>query len=251
MGVISDYIKKADRQALRSIGLMLGALIIVIALIIYGRHFSGLTQSDIVEPLKQVRGSVWAFPLTVSVFILTAFLGVPQWGLIAVSVIVFGPLWGAIYAWGATLFSALTGFVFARYLGAKRLKAYGGKKMGRLAGFVRENGFGVSFLVRLVPSGPFVLVNMAAGLSGMSLPSFMLGTLLGIIPKIAVIALLGQGIDGAFTDQKGLLALVSFVLAGLCIIGMLWARGRLNGQIVTAGSREITRDKDHTPHELD
>lgn len=241
---VVEYFNRTDRQTLRSVALMLGVIIFVIALLIYGRHVLGINQDDIFEPLKHVQESSWAFPVTACVFILAAFLGVPQWSLIAVSVIVFGPLYGAIYAWGASLLSALTGFVVAKYLGAKHLEAYRGQTIKRLVGLIRENGFGMSFLIRLVPSGPFVIVNMAAGISGMSLLVFLLGTALGIIPKIAVIALLGRGIDGTLADQKAVLAAVSFSLAAVCIAGMLWARRRIMSQTVADESPEIFTDRD-------
>ena len=72
--------------------------------------------------------------------------------------------------------------------------------------------------MRLVPTGPFILVNMAAGISSVRFRSFLIGTALGIIPKIAVVALLAQGILSGV--QQDWLMLV-FMLGALLIIGLV------------------------------
>ncbi|MDZ4054395.1 MAG: VTT domain-containing protein, partial [Phenylobacterium sp.] len=64
-------------------------------------------------------------------------------------------------------------------------------------GFMRligRNGFTASLIVRLVPSAPFIVVNMAAGVTPMRVIQFAAGTAIGIIPKIALTAFAGNSI---------------------------------------------------------
>jgi len=118
--------------------------------------------------------------------------------------------------------SASFDFWLARFIGASRIESLSGKFLERIISLVRRNGFLTSFAVRLVPTGPFVLVNMAAGVSGLGFLPFLLGTALGIIPKILVVVLLGQGaLTAAQGEQFMLLAVLG---AAAIILIMLLAR---------------------------
>ena len=66
--------------------------------------------------------------------------------------------------------------------------------MQRFVRLVGANGFPASLIVRLVPSGPFIVVNMAAGMTPMRLRDFAAGTGFGIVPKIALTAFAGSAI---------------------------------------------------------
>ena len=71
---------------------------------------------------------------------------------------------------------------------------------------IGKNGFMASLIVRLVPSAPFIVVNMAAGVTPMKLRDFAAGTAIGIVPKIALTAFAGnsivQAMKGGGKQQK-------------------------------------------------
>jgi len=132
------------------------------------------------------------------------------------------------YVW-LGCFSFILCFWLARFVGAARVEAISGKFLARIIALVRRNGFLTSFAVRLVPTGPFVLVNMAAGVSGLRFASFAAGTALGIVPKILVVALLGQG---ALTAAEGEQFMVFALLGAFVVVGaMLLARRLLQPHI--------------------
>ena len=90
---------------------------------------------------------------------------------------------------------------------------------------VEKNGVLWSFVVRLVPTGPFILVNLAAGVSTIRWPSFLLGTALGIIPKIVVVALISMGVFAGLDGR-----VLSLLFIGLAIVAMgltFWLQIRL------------------------
>lgn len=230
MKAIRNFITQLDKQALRAIAVMLLMFLLVFTMIGYGRAYIGISEAELNGWFEAVRGTIWALPLTIVTFCLAAFIGVPQWMLIAGAVVAFGPAYGAAYSWVATMISASLDFYIGRWVGADRLKQFGGDLINRIVGLVRRNGFFTSFTVRLVPTGPFVLVNMAAGVSRMTFPAFIGGTGLGIIPKILAVAFLGKGIFDALADQGDTLVLLSIGVAIALLVVMLIARKRLSRQ---------------------
>jgi len=212
----------------------------VISLILLGRASMDLPESEFHSFFSDIKDSGFGLPLTILTFVCAAFLGVPQWALIAGVVVAFGPLSGAFFAWIATMTSASLDFWLGRWIGAERLRRYGGGLVNRFIRIVRKNGFVTSLAVRFVPTGPFVLVNMAAGVSRMKFPAFFLGTSLGIIPKIAIVAFIGQGL---ISGAEGKIAMTGFIgLAVLLLVLMIFARKRLQSQVTPLHASEAKKD---------
>jgi len=99
--------------------------------------------------------------------------------------------------------SALVGFCLGRAAGAKALERFSGAGVRRFMDHVGKNGFLASLVVRLVPSAPFIVVNMAAGVTPMRTLDFAAGTALGIVPKIALTAFAGASIARAMKGEVG------------------------------------------------
>jgi uncharacterized membrane protein YdjX (TVP38/TMEM64 family) len=175
--------------------------------------------------LAAARGP-WALPAAVACFAVLAFLGVPQFVLIAAAVAAFGPASGAAYSWVGTLVSALIGFGLGRLWGARLLPPAGEGVVGRFIGLVARNGFLASLVIRLVPFAPFVVVNMAAGVTAIRLRDFTLGTGVGILPKIVLTALAGQSILRLAAGGGWGAVLVLLILAGLVWLAASFAAQR-------------------------
>jgi uncharacterized membrane protein YdjX (TVP38/TMEM64 family) len=178
-----------------------GARRAILAFVLFGGlgliFFLGLPALGVSGPEAAKRWLVlargpWELPIVIAAFAGLAFLGVPQVALIAATVLAFGPEKGFAYSWAGTMVSALVGFGLGRGFGARLIRDWADAR--RFADLVRRNGFIASLVVRLVPFAPFVLVNMAGGLTAMSWTSFTFGTGLGILPKIAAIAFAGHSI---------------------------------------------------------
>ncbi len=181
---------------------------------------------EIIEALfYTVKDSAFGLPVAVLVFWALGLIGTPQFLLIAASVFVFGPIAGSIYSWIGTMVSACSHFWFARWVGAEPLAKFGGKGFGKLISFVSKNGFWSALLVRVVPSGPFILVNLALGVSRARFMQFSVGTGIGIIPKILAIALVGQGLLSWAGQADGFRVLLFFGMAGLVMVAIWLLRG--------------------------
>jgi uncharacterized membrane protein YdjX (TVP38/TMEM64 family) len=143
----------------------------------------------------------WAPFVAVAGFTLLAFLGAPQFVLIAATVVAFGPWPGFVDSWIGTEVSALVGFGLGRRFGARLLNQYAGRGLRQFTDLVGRNGLLASLIVRLVPGPPFIVVNMAAGVTSMRWWSFALGTGLGVIPKIAATAFFGHTVIDAVSGR--------------------------------------------------
>lgn len=213
-------------NGLKSTLILVGGVIVVVAVILAARQIFGISESDVKDMLASLSDSPWALPIVMVMFTAAAFIGVPQWLLIGATVFAFGPIYGAIYSWLATMLSACIDFWLGRILGEKRLARLRTQWVQRFVARIKTNGFWVSFGVRLVPSGPFILVNMAAGMSGMKFRNFASGTGLGIIPKIAAIAFLGQSLMAALSGDPLRIALAFGGFLAVIIAGYFLARSR-------------------------
>ena len=91
-------------------------------------------------------------------------------------------------------------------------------------GLVARNGFLASLIVRLVPSAPFIVVNMAAGVTPMRALHFVAGTGLGIVPKIVLTAFAGASILQLMRGEIGRHWLELIVVAALWLALGWYAR---------------------------
>jgi len=118
-----------------------------------------------------------------AVYIIQTALSLPGAAVMSLAAgAIFGPVMGTIYAVISATVGATLAFLVTRYL----LRDTVLNKFGnRLEGMNRElesRGFNYLLFLRLVPVFPFFLINLAAGLTRLPLRTFVLGTLLGIIP---------------------------------------------------------------------
>lgn len=170
-----------------------------------------------VDLLGRNADSPWALLIAALVFLIGSVFLVPQWALIAASVAAFGLVQGSLVAWAATMVSTVAHFAFAT-LFRDRLKARGsGPRRDRLRAMFSRNSFQSGLIVRLIPTGPAVMVNVAAGLAGVRAMPFMVGTMIGIVPKILLTGLVAQGLLSSAQGQQIGLGLTLAVLAAVAL----------------------------------
>ena len=173
--------------------------------------------------LAQARGP-WALPAAATVFAALAFLGVPQFVLIAAAAAAFGAERGAIYSWIGTMVSALIGYGIGRVAGSRLLSLAPGDMLTRFTDLTRRHGLVASLVVRLTPFAPFVLVNVAAGTAGVGVAPFVIGTGIGIVPKIALTALVGASIPHGSLVPIVLLVVAAAVWFGASFAARRWMK---------------------------
>jgi len=98
---------------------------------------------------------------------------------------------------GATVF-----FLVARTSFADDLANRAGPAVDKLRAGFRENALSYMLFLRLVPVFPFIVINLAAALLGVPLRTYIVGTLLGIIPGTTAYTVAGAGLAGVIETQN-------------------------------------------------
>ena len=181
---------------------------------LFGAGVLGLSGPTLAHRWLSAAQGPWALPAAIGCFAALAFLGVPQFVLIAAAAATFGALRGAVYSWVGTMASALIGFWLGRAWGGRLLPAQGEGAVGRFMALVARSGFVASLVIRLVPFAPFVVVNIAAGVTTIAAADFAAGTAIGIVPKIALTALAGGSVTRLLNGGGGMVAIGLLLLAG-------------------------------------
>ena len=211
-----DFILNMEGRRWRVVlatALLLGATVSLLAI---GKSQLGLAAEENLEAwLQGYAGSPWAFAATVILFVVAAFIGAPQFILIAACVVAFGPNLGFVYSWIATVVSAGVTYWLGRGPTARLVDRLDSRTLARLKRFVGRNAFYASFMIRNVPSAPFIVVNMAFGATRAAFPAYLLGCALGVLPKTALVAFFGGAVVSAVSGDG---VWTSLILAGVAVV---------------------------------
>ena len=226
-----DFVMNMDARAWRAVGvsfLLFGGVGLVF---MFGATLLGINgESAMAHWLEAASHGPWALPVAVGAFAVLAFLGVPQIVLIAATVVAFGPVAGSLYSWIGTLVSSLIGFWLGRWFGGRLLRDIGGEGLNRFMTLIGQNGFLASLIVRQVPMAPFIVVNMAAGVTPMRHREFAAGTAIGIIPKIVLTAFAGNSALAAFKgggiEHYAVLVAIAALWIGMGWLARNWLKRR-------------------------
>jgi len=167
-----------------------------------------LTLTTIADNRDQLIGFVKDnFAISVLLFLLAyaaaVALSLPGASLLT---ILGGFLFGWLLGGSVTVIAATLGaviiFLAARTSLGDSLAARAGPWMSRFREGFQRDAFNYMLFLRLVPVFPFWLVNIAPALAGVSLGTYALTTLIGIIPGTFAFSVLGSGLDSIIEAQK-------------------------------------------------
>jgi len=134
--------------------------------------------------------------------------------------LVFGLWWGGVLALLGGVGGALVGFLIARYVNAGLIDVERTPALGALLLRAERGGWRFVALVRLVPVLPHTLVNYALGMTRVSLGSYLVGSLLGMLPMTALYVDLGAGGGRMLSGQRGWVepTLIAVVALGASVL---------------------------------
>ncbi|KTD14749.1 mercuric reductase [Legionella gratiana] len=114
----------------------------------------------------------------------------------------FGIVWGTVFVViSATIGATLVFFAVRTALGEWLAQKASGW-IGRMRQGFQHNAFSYLLTLRLIPLFPFWVVNIVPGLLGVSAKTFILATLIGIIPGSAVYVIAGNGLSHVFAANQ-------------------------------------------------
>jgi len=139
----------------------------------------------------------------------------------------FGVVFGTLFVLVAATLGATALYLIAKTALGDALRAKAGPWMAKMADGFQENAFNYLLVLRLVPLFPFWLVNLVPALLGVSLGTFVVATLIGIVPGTFVFVSVGTGLGSIF-DAGGECTLsgvltpqVIVALVGLAVLALI------------------------------
>lgn len=132
-----------------------------------------------------------------ALFVAAGCLAVPLSMIVLLAVLLQGPLDGALSSLLVGACVGLLSFGAGALLGrdaVAKLLTGAGPKLQALNALVARRGFLAVFIARLVPAAPFAVVNLMLGVTPIRWPAFLAGTLVGMLPMVALTAWLAPEI---------------------------------------------------------
>lgn len=142
-----------------------------------------------------VRAQPLAILIVPALFVGLGLLMFPIVVLRLLTVLTFGPVLGPIYAVLGSVISAAVGHGIGRLIGAKAFAEHTGVRFTRIRDRLVKSGVVGVLAMRVVPLGPFTMVNAAAGAAGVRLHHLIAGTVIAMLPGLVLVTIFGAQIE--------------------------------------------------------
>lgn len=210
------------RRRLALIGWGSVAVMMIILLWVATPLHDWLDVSRIVNFVQRFSDSPLAPLVMLGAYIVGGLVVFPVNILIAVTVIVFGPILGVVYALLGCVFSAVTPYEIGRVLPQGRLQGRVAERIKRLSERLVEHSVLAIMLVRILPIAPYSVVSVVAGVARMPRAQYLCGTAIGMLPGIVINALFIDRILAAIR-APGPLTVVLVIVAAAVIVAIAFA----------------------------
>ena len=137
---------------------------------------------------KTTDHALWVFLLAFAI----GGLIIPVTLLIIMTAAIWGPLNGFYMGIAGMMLTAILGFALGKAIGLRPIRALLGTDTEKYRQFVENTGFAGITLFRMIPIAPFNLVNIGLSTTGLSWPRYLLGTFIGMLPRLITTLLLGH-----------------------------------------------------------
>ncbi len=198
-----------------------GGIILALILCAIGIYFlyqdEEYWRTTISHYLEMARGTPWALPFVVAVYVLGGVFMFPIMVLNLACAVVFG-IGGIFYALAGCMANALVFFGLGKLVHRK----YGRKllsfpKIHKVDTALNHAGVTGVVAIHIIPVPPFTIVNLAAGLTTISLSTYMLGTFMAMVPGAVARGIVGDSITKIFLSPTA--ETYMYLVLGL----LLWA----------------------------
>jgi uncharacterized membrane protein YdjX (TVP38/TMEM64 family) len=146
---------------------------------------------DVLQAWFKGRG-LWGVAIFALIIFVATFLPMPDWPLPIVAGYVYS-IWAFPLVYVGVAVPSIVAFFAARHLARDRIRAFLAKrpKYRSIDKAVGAGGWQVVALLRLSPMVPFNLQNYALGVTAISFRQYLIGTLSGITPGVAIYVYFG------------------------------------------------------------
>jgi phospholipase D1/2 len=190
---ITEPKNRVDAWHMRTRVAIVAVIVLVIVAVITLWLFTPLREWIDVQRLVAVVGTFSDSPFApvamLAAYVVGGLIVIPVNILIAVTVIVFGPVLGAIYALIGCELSALVLYEIGRRLPKRALSNRFGARVLKLREQLSRHGIPTVTVIRIVPIAPYSVVSLVAGAVHIGRMEYLVGTALGMLPGIVINAL--------------------------------------------------------------
>ncbi|MGI9383742.1 MAG: TVP38/TMEM64 family protein [Methyloligellaceae bacterium] len=190
--------------------------------------FEALRQNRELLTAFVAEHTVVAVALFIAIYTVSTALSLPGGAILSVT---GGFLFGSIFGTSAVVVGATIGavgiFLAARTALGETLRANAGPWLKKMEDGFKENALSYLLVLRLVPLFPFFVVNLVPAVLGVPLRTYVLGTVIGIIPGSFVFASVGAGLGSVFdtmdefSPASALTPEVITALVGLSVLSLV------------------------------
>ena len=220
--LVAQLVPKEAHKPLPRRLIGLGSFAIALAALAIAWRWTPLREWVNLASMVELARQLEALPFTpiavVGSYIVAGLVMLPVMLLIAVTGMVFGPVEGFFYALAGTLLSGATTYGVGRWMGRDAVRRLVGPRINRLSRHIAKQGILAMVIIRMLPVAPFTVVNMIAGASHIRFRDYMIGTLIGMLPGIALTVTfvhnLAQAIRNPSPGTIAMLAMVVVLLVG-------------------------------------
>lgn len=199
---------------------------------------SSLTEQQLTDWLERFR-SFGPLPGIALTFLKSFVPPLPTLLIVGVNAAVYGLWLGFLYSWIGMVAGCLITFSLVRKIaGHPYMQRWADKpKVRKAMQWVRRNAFSYVFLLSLFPVGPFVVINIAAGLAGMRLRSFALAVSAGKAVMIFIVSYIGYDLSRYIEEP------VRLIYVALFIAVSLFVSRKIESRFATASSRSDNNEQ--------
>jgi uncharacterized membrane protein YdjX (TVP38/TMEM64 family) len=230
----ADRARRERRRERRLALLRLAALAGLVAALFAGVALTGDLSADRVRDAVDDVGALapLAFVAISSLLTVAMFPG-PL--LSGASGLLFGTALGTPVSIVAATLGASLAFSLARRFGARSVDELSGHRLRVVQDFIARRGFLSVLYARVLPAMPYNVVNYAAGLTRVRLPTFAAATALGCAPRAFAYTALGGNLSnlGSPAALAAFAVLIAMALGGLVVA---WRDAGIRRQLRRFGS---------------
>jgi len=185
-------------------------VLIVVAMVVAIRQgwHRQLTLESLIAHEEMLRAFIQsnlagALAIYAAVYVVVVALSLPGGLLLTLAGgFLFGWLAGGLVTVVAATLGATLIFLIARSSVGEALARRAGPRLAALKNGFQSDALHYLLFLRLVPVFPFWLVNIAPALLGVRLGTYVIGTLVGIVPGTFAFAFVGAGLDSVIDAQR-------------------------------------------------
>ena len=191
-------------------------LVIAAGIAVAAAHWNEINVETLESRIREF--GIWAPLLFIAAYCVAAIFFLPASLFTLAAGMLFGPLWGTVYALGGASLGAALAFVVGRYIAANWIAGHAGPRVSRIIDGVAHEGWRFVAVTRLIPAFPYAPLNYLFGVSRIPFLHFMVTSIIFMAPSSIAYSWLGHiGIEAA----SGRGNWVKFALLGFAALALI------------------------------